>query len=123
MKRTALSSVIFGLSMAFLASALLVSAQEGPPMPKKVPPELIKEVPDKDLPPPLVPKDEKGKDPAAKAEESPKQIIERLHKNMEKANVHLKDKSDPTEGTRKIQGDIIDDLDKLIKQQKDNESC
>jgi hypothetical protein len=113
------------LAVAFLASAFLASAQEGPPMPKKVPPELIKEVPDKDLPGPLVPKDEKGKgkDPAAKAEESPKEIIERLHKNMEKANVHLKDKSDPTELTRKIQGDIIDDLDKLIKQQKDNESC
>jgi len=114
---------MIGLSLAFLATA-----QDGPE-PKRVPPELIKEAPDKEapdkklkLPDELIdPKLEKAKD-AAKGE-SPKEIIERLHKNMEKANVQLKDKADPTELTRRLQSDIIDDLEKLIKQQKDNESC
>ena len=115
MLRTGSLTMLLGLALAFLASA------QDDPAPKKVPPELIQEVPDKDLPEPIAPKTDKAKE-AAKGE-SPKEIIERLHKNMEKANVQLKDKSDPSEPTRKLQGDIIADLEKLIKQQKDNESC
>lgn len=110
--------------------ALFASAQDGP-APKKVPLDAIKEVPGKgadddipkkDLPEILVPRKDVAKDPDAK-EETPKEIIERLHKNMEMANVRLKDQSDPTEPTRKVMKDIIADLDKLIKQQKDNQDC
>lgn len=51
--------------------------------------------------------------------ESPKEIIERLHRQMEKANICLKDEADPGEPTRKIQGEIIDDLEKLIRQRSE----
>lgn len=94
-----------------LLATFLVRAQEGPP-PKKVPPELIKEVPDVDL----------KKGPEEAKGESPKEIIDRLHKNMIAANDLLKDKADPTEETQKLQQDIINDLDKLINQQQENES-
>lgn len=110
--------------MLGLSLSLLGSAQDGPPMPKKIPPEDIRELPpDKEIPEPLLPLEGKGgKEPVAKGE-SPKEIIERLHKNMEKTNEQLKDKNDPSLTTRKLQTDIIDDLEKLIKQQQDNESC
>lgn len=107
------------LTLAFgIVTAVLASAQDEPGKLKKVPVDLIKEIPELEL------KKDKGKDSDAKDAkgESPKEIIERLHKNMELANVHLKDKGDPSEGTRKIQTNIIDDLDKLIKQEQDRQS-
>jgi hypothetical protein len=45
-----------------------------------------------------------------------RKIVERLHKNMDKSEEQL-NKKDPGEDTRKIQLDIIKDLDELIKQQ------
>jgi hypothetical protein len=45
-----------------------------------------------------------------------RKIVERLHKNMDKSEEQL-NKKDPGEDTRKIQQDIIKDLDELIKQQ------
>lgn len=106
-----------------LCACLLVAAQDGP-APKKVDPDLVRDAPDFGK---EIPKLEKGDpakvgDPAAKGE-SPQEIIERIHKNLDLASTKLKDQSDPTEPTRKVMKDIIDDLDKLIKQQQDNESC
>jgi len=55
----------------------------------------------------------------APPQEDPKKIIERLHKNMESAEDRL-DKKDSGDETRHIQSDIVDDLDKLIKQSQNN---
>jgi hypothetical protein len=61
-------------------------------------------------------KDQKGPEkqaPDSKAQE----ILARVSRNMESAEDRLK-KSDPGDVTRKIQRDIVDDLDELIKQSK-----
>ncbi|MFO0965520.1 MAG: hypothetical protein U0793_08040 [Gemmataceae bacterium] len=46
--------------------------------------------------------------------ESAREIIERLHRNLDRAGAKLKDENDPSETTRRLQGEIIDDLDRLI---------
>src|SRR5207253_10395404 len=58
--------------------------------------------------------------PAEPTGEDASKIIERLNKNMESSEDRL-NKKDPGEDTRKIQGDIIKDLDELIKQQSKGE--
>jgi len=69
---------------------------------------------------PLRPKiDDEPRDPAAKkrsdAEAECKKIVERILKNLEKAEAKLA-KNDPGRTTRDIQRDILSDLDKLIEQ-------
>ena len=63
---------------------------------------------------------EKGKESddqaRKKAEEELKEIVARLHKNMQASEDRLGQK-DPGDGTREIQKDILKDLDELIKQQ------
>ncbi len=49
-----------------------------------------------------------------------KEIIDRLHKNFDASEDRL-GKKDPGEDTRKIQDDIIKDLDELLKQQQNNQ--
>jgi hypothetical protein len=60
-------------------------------------------------------------DPARKkAEEEMKELIARLHKNMDASEDRLA-KRDPGDATRDIQKDILKDLDELIKQQQDQQ--
>jgi hypothetical protein len=59
------------------------------------------------------PPDKKG--PDEKGDKGKEDIISRIAKNMKSAEERLK-KTDPGDATRKIQRDIIDDLDELIKQ-------
>jgi len=52
--------------------------------------------------------------------EKPEEILKRVRENMETAEKRLKDK-DPGDTTRKIQRDIVRDLDDLINQQQDDQ--
>jgi hypothetical protein len=67
-----------------------------------------------DQPPP---DKDKGKGPDDKSAD----LVSRVAKNMQAAEKRLKD-TDPGDETRKIQRDIIDDLDELIKQNKKGQS-
>ncbi len=103
------------LGLTLLISSLLVTfiaAQDDPPVKK---PEAKKNL--DDLPPI---KELEKKEPAAPATDAGdpqrvQKIIERLNKNMVSSEDRLKFK-DPGEETRKIQDNIIKDLDELIKQ-------
>ena len=65
---------------------------------------------------------EPGQGPAGRDDsERLRKIVERLHKNMDKSEEQL-NKKDPGEDTRKIQLDIIKDLDELIEQQSKADS-
>lgn len=73
------------------------------------------------------PKDKKGDDkkldakdvPPIATQEKPEEIIKRIKENMDKSASRLKEK-DPGDKTRKIQRDIVHDLDELINQQQNN---
>jgi hypothetical protein len=56
-----------------------------------------------------------------KAEEELKELVNRLHKNMQASEDRLGQK-DPGDATREIQKDILKDLDELIKQQGNAQS-
>src|SRR5262249_2249969 len=51
----------------------------------------------------------------AQAEERTKELLTRIGKNMQSSEDRL-GKQDPGEGTRQIQGDILKDIDELLKQ-------
>jgi hypothetical protein len=110
------------LGLTLLISALLVTflaAQDDPPGKQNDPPVKKPEAKKNldDLPPI---KELEKKEPAAPAADAGdpqriQKIIERLNKNMDSSEDRLKGK-DPGEETRKIQENIIKDLDELIKQ-------
>jgi hypothetical protein len=60
-----------------------------------------------------------AKAPVAGAQEDPQKIIERLKKNFNDTEGRL-DGNDPGEQTRKLQEQIIEDLDKLLQQSQNN---
>ena len=107
------------LGLTLLTSALMVAViagQDNPP-PKDVPAD-NKAAPKKkadDLPP-VKELEKREPGPAAGSGEDVQKIIERLNKNMDSSEERL-NKKDPGDDTRKIQADIIRDLDELIKQQ------
>lgn len=112
------------LGLTALTSALMVAmlaAQDEPPRAKKDDGVEKKADPkkDRDDPPVIKELEKKERTPAGDNDpERVKKIIERLNKNMDSSEERL-NKKDPGDDTRKIQHDIIKDLDELIKQQNE----
>jgi hypothetical protein len=114
------------LGLTLLTSAFMVAviaAQDDPSRANKEGPAEKKVDPKKnadDLPPVKeLEKKDSGRPQGGGGGDDPeriKKIIDRLHKNMDSSEERL-NKKDPGEDTRTIQGDIIKDLDELIKQQ------
>jgi hypothetical protein len=63
-------------------------------------------------------KDKKGPDPKGKDQQD---LVARVAKNMKAAEERLKN-ADPGDVTRKIQRDVVDDLDEMIKQNDKSQS-
>ena len=108
---------ILGLTLLTFALMVAVITAQDEPAPTDPPAAKKNEPKQKKKALPEIRKLEK-KDPAPEAAtgEDVKKIIERLNGNMDSSEERLK-KKDPGDDTRKVQGDIIKDLDKLINQQ------
>jgi hypothetical protein len=131
MRRVGIAAGLFALTLAVAAVAyqqdeperLLPGKKKDAPQAK---PDVKKEAPAKkpDEPesPRLKEKLPKGGPPAGKrAEDKEQELLARVAKNMEASDTRLK-KEDPGEDTRKIQDDILKDLDELIKKQQDQDN-
>jgi hypothetical protein len=108
-----------GLTLLFsMMGAILVAQDASAPKQEVGDKKADSKKKDDDLPPiKELEKKERTREPARDDDpERIKKIIERLNKNMYSSEERL-GKKDPGEDTRKIQDDIIRDLDELIKQQ------
>jgi hypothetical protein len=126
---TGLGLLTFGLVVALLNAADEPAADKPEPpvrLKKKdraAPPAVKEPAPEKAEPGVRLKKKEKGdavKDPEQGPDEQTKELLARVAKNMETSEDRLK-KQDPSEKTRKIQDQIVKDLDELIKKSQQQE--